>query len=137
MWLRGIVQQAFISYISLGALDRFPKLRLGILEAGSGWVGAMLDRLDAVDDALKPGQLKITATEYFQRQCFVSGDPDETSAPYTIDHVGSHCFMWATDYPHPDHPHTWVDALTRFSDCLSDDTKAKVLGGNVKRIYKL
>ena len=137
MWLRGIVQQAFISYISLGTLDRFPALRLGILEAGSGWVGAMLDRLDAVDEALRRGRVKHSATEYFQRQCFVSGDPDETVAPYTIDKVGSHCFMWATDYPHPDHPHTWVDDLTRFADGLSADTRTRVLGANVKRIYKL
>ena len=137
MWLRGIVQQAFISYISLGTLDRFPELRLGILEAGSGWVGAMLDRLDAVDEALRRGRVKHSATEYFQRQCFVSGDPDETVAPYTIDKVGNHCFMWATDYPHPDHPHTWVDDLTRFVDNLPAETRAAVLGDNVKRIYKL
>ena len=137
MWLRGIVQQAFISYISLGTLDRFPELRLGILEAGSGWVGAMLDRLDAVDDALRRGRVKHSATDYFRRQCFVSGDPDETVAPFTIDEVGSHCFMWATDYPHPDHPHTWVDDLTRFADCLNPETRSAVLGNNVKRIYKL
>jgi predicted TIM-barrel fold metal-dependent hydrolase len=137
MWLRSIVQQAFISYISMGALDRFPQLKLGILEAGSGWVGAMLDRLDAVDDALHARRVKLSATEYFQRQCFVSGDPDETVSPYTIDKVGSHCFMWATDYPHPDHPHTWVDDLTSFVDTLSADTRAKVLGDNVRRIYKL
>lgn len=137
MWLRAIVQQAYISYISMGTLDRFPRLRLGILEAGSGWVGAMLDRLDAVDDALRRGRVKHSATEYFQRQCFVSGDPDETIAPYTIDKVGAHCFMWATDYPHPDHPHTWVDDLTRYAEALSPETRALVLGENVRRIYKL
>jgi predicted TIM-barrel fold metal-dependent hydrolase len=137
MWLRSIVQQAFISYISLGTLDRFPHLKLGILEAGSGWVGAMLDRLDAVDDALRRGRVKHSATDYFQRQCFVSGDPDETVAPYTIEKVGNHCFMWATDYPHPDHPHTWVDDLTRFAGVLSPETRMKVLGDNVRRIYDL
>ena len=137
MWLGAIVQQVFFSYISMGKLDRFPRLRLGILEAGSGWVGAMLDRLDAVDDALRRGRVKLSATEYFQRQCFVSGDPDETIAPYTIDKVGAHCFMWATDYPHPDHPHTWVDDLTRYAEALSPETRAMVLGDNVRRIYRL
>ena len=45
--------------------------------------------------------------------------------------------MWATDYPHPDHPHTWVDDLTRYAEVLSPEARAKVLGGNVKRIYRL
>jgi predicted TIM-barrel fold metal-dependent hydrolase len=139
IWLRAIVQQAFISFLSLGTLERFPELRLGILEAGSGWVGPMLDRLDAFSESLnlsaKAG--RPSATELFRRQCFVSGDPDETAAPHVIEHVGADCFMWATDYPHPDHPHTWVDDLTRYAEILSPDARAKVLGDNVKRIYRL
>jgi predicted TIM-barrel fold metal-dependent hydrolase len=137
IWLRAIVQQALISFFSLGTLDRFPTLRLGVLEAGSGWIGAMLDRLDAFSESLNLAGKRPTATEYFRRQCFISGDPDETTAPYTIDHVGADCFMWATDYPHPDHPHTWVDDLTRFAEVLKPETRAKVLGDNVKRIYRL
>lgn len=137
IWLRAIVQQAFISFFSLGTLERFPKLKLGILEAGSGWVGAMLDRLDAFSESLNLSGRHTPASELFRRQCFVSGDPDETVAPHTIDAVGADNFMWATDYPHPDHPHTWVDDLTRYAAKLSPETRAKVLGGNVKRIYQL
>jgi uncharacterized protein len=137
IWLRAIVQQALISFFSLGTLDRFPSLRLGVLEAGSGWIGAMLDRLDAFSESLNLSGARPTATEYFRRQCFISGDPDETAAPHIIEHLGADCFMWATDYPHPDHPHTWVDDLTRYAEVLSPEARAKVLGGNVKRIYRL
>jgi predicted TIM-barrel fold metal-dependent hydrolase len=45
--------------------------------------------------------------------------------------------MWATDYPHPDHPGTWVDALTRLVEPLSEPTRAALLGGNVRRLYRL
>lgn len=137
IWLRSIVQQALISFFSLGTLDRFPTLRLGVLEAGSGWIGAMLDRLDAYSDSLNLSGNRPTATEYFRRQCFISGDPDETAAPEIIDHVGADCFMWATDYPHPDHPHTWVDDLTRYAQRLQPATRSKLLGDNVRRVYKL
>lgn len=137
IWLRSVVQQAFISFFALGTFDRFPTLRLGVLEAGSGWVGALLDRLDAVSDSLNLGGKRLSASAYFQRQCFISGDPDETAAPHIIDHVGADNFMWATDYPHPDHPHTWVDDLTRYADALSETARAKVLGENVNRIYQL
>jgi predicted TIM-barrel fold metal-dependent hydrolase len=135
IWLRSIVQQALISFFSLGTLERFPGLRLGVLEAGSGWIGALLDRLDAYSESLNIK--RPSATELFRRQCFISGDPDETAAPHIIEHVGSECFMWATDYPHPDHPHTWVDDLTRYAQQLSPQTRERVLGGNVKRIYRL
>ena len=135
IWLRSIVQQALISFFSLGTLERFPDLRLGVLEAGSGWIGALLDRLDAYSDSLNIK--KNSASELFARQCFISGDPDETAAPHVIEHVGAQCFMWATDYPHPDHPHTWVDDLTRYAQTLSPATRQLVLGDNVKRIYRL
>jgi uncharacterized protein len=135
IWLRAIVQQALISFFSLGTLERFPQLRLGVLEAGSGWLGPMLDRLDAFSRSLNIR--RASATELFRRQCFISGDPDETIAPHTIAHVGDDCFMWATDYPHPDHPHTWVDDLIRYAGKLPDGTREKVLGGNVRRIYRL
>ena len=81
--------------------------------------------------------LTTKPSELFARQCFISGDPDETAAPLTMDHVGAQCFMWATDYPHPDHPGTWVDALTNLVQPLSDTTRAKFLGDNVRRIYDL
>jgi predicted TIM-barrel fold metal-dependent hydrolase len=137
IWLRSLTQQVLISFMSLGTLDRFPDLKVGILEVGSGWVGALIDRLDAFTGALNYPTNRRKASDYFREQCFISGDPDETAAPHIIDHVGADNFMWATDYPHPDHPHTWVDDLTAYAEQLAPEVRAKVLGGNVKRIYGL
>ena len=137
--LRQGVQQALLSFIALGTLDRFPDLRLGVLESGSGWIGSFLDRADAVagvGQGLVLG-LKRKPSDYFREQCFISGDPDETAASYIVDHVGSDCFMWATDYPHPDHPGSWAQALEKLVAPLSAETRAKFLGGNVARIYGL
>ena len=137
--LRQGVQQALLSFIALGTLDRFPRLRLGVLESGMGWIGSFLDRADAVAETaqgLAVG-LRRRPSDQFRAQCFISGDPDETAAPYIIDHVGSDCFLWATDYPHPDHPGTWAHALERLVAPLGADTRAKLLGRNVARIYRL
>ncbi len=132
-------QQAFLSFFTMGTLERFPSLKLGVLEVGCGWIGSFLDRMDAVYQTIssKGVGIKRPPSEYFRRQCFISADPDETAAPYIIDHVGADCFMWATDYPHPDHPGTWVRALERFVKPLSEETRVKVLGGNVTRLYGL
>ena len=135
--LRQGAQQALLSFFALGTLERFPALKLGVLESGCGWIGAFLDRIDAIYETNLGRTTPLTRppSEYFRRQCFISGDPDETAAPLVIDHVGAECFLWATDYPHPDHPATWVPALTRFVESLSPSTRAAVLGDNVRRLY--
>jgi predicted TIM-barrel fold metal-dependent hydrolase len=135
--LRQGVQQAFLSFFALGTLERFPRLRLGVLESGCGWVGSFLDRMDAVAETVsgRGARLGLRPSELFRRQCFISGDPDETAAPLVIEHVGADCFLWATDYPHPDHPGTWAHALERFVAPLSPATRSKVLFENVKRLY--
>ena len=81
--------------------------------------------------------MKEKPSFYFKRQCFVSGDPDEHSAAYTMDYVGSDKFMWASDYPHPDHTGTWVHDLVELVEPLDEVARDRVLGGNVKRIYGL
>ena len=50
--LRQGVQQALLTFLDYGTLERFPTLRLGILESGMGWLGAFLDRCDAVFDTI-------------------------------------------------------------------------------------
>ena len=39
------VQQAFATFFAYSTLERFPGLRLGVLESGAGWIGSFLDRL--------------------------------------------------------------------------------------------
>jgi predicted TIM-barrel fold metal-dependent hydrolase len=137
--LRQGMQQAFLSFFALGTLERFPRLKLGVLESGCGWIGAFLDRMDAVAETVsgRGARLASKPSELFRRQCFISGDPDETAAPLVVDHVGADCFLWATDYPHPDHPPGWARALERFVAPLAPETRAKVLGANVRRLYGL
>ena len=136
---RQAIQQVFASFFAFGVFEKFPEFQLGILEVGSGWVGSLLDRMAAVYDTFagKDVPLKEKPSFYFKRQCFVSGDPDEHSAAYTMDYVGSDRFMWASDYPHPDHPETWVHDLVELVEPLDDVARERVLGGNVKRIYGL
>ena len=134
------VQQCFTSFFANNTFDRFPRLTLGVLESGAGWIGSLLDRIESLqgDTALKHTvSLRLPAHEYFRRQCFISCDPDETAAPHIVDHVGADCFIWATDYPHPDHPEDWRTGLERFVEPLGDATARKVAGDNVRRLYKL
>ncbi len=81
--------------------------------------------------------LKQPPTYYFKRQCFISGDPDESAVPHIIDHVGADKFMWASDYPHPDHTGSWVRDVIKLVASLNQNSRDRVLGRNVKEIYNL
>lgn len=132
-------QQALLSFFALGTLERFPRLKLGVLEVGAGWLGSLLDRMDAVYEtpAGRFVPLKERPSSYFKRQCFISGDPDEHSAAHVMDYVGSDRFMWASDYPHPDHTGSWVDDLVKLVEPLGPASRANVLGRNTVAIYNL
>ncbi|MGH7963884.1 MAG: amidohydrolase family protein, partial [Candidatus Binatia bacterium] len=81
--------------------------------------------------------LKEKPSVYFRRQCWISGDPDETALPLIIEHVGAERFFWATDFPHFDHPRNYLQELGRMVSSLSEPARRNVLGDNVARAYGL
>jgi predicted TIM-barrel fold metal-dependent hydrolase len=137
-----LIRPAFLSFFNYGVFDRFPNLQVGILESQAGWIGTLLDRLDVVHDTLDgsglgDAPLKETPSVYFRRQCFISGDPEETALAHIIDHVGADRFVWASDYPHLDHSGAWSANLQRLVGPLSPETRAAFVGANAKAIYRL
>jgi uncharacterized protein len=131
--------EALAGFFHYGVFEKFPQLRFGVLEAGAGWLGSFLDRLDALKKttlgAMSP--LKLKPSEYFKRQCFISGDPDEGAMAYTIKYLGPEIFAWATDYPHPDHTESWAPELEELLERLDERSARLVMGENIRRIYKL
>lgn len=44
--------------------------------------------------------MKCSANEYFQRQVWVSADPEERTLPATVELLGEEKFFVGSDYPH-------------------------------------
>jgi len=133
------VQQAFTTFFLFATFDRFPRLKLVILEAGASWLGFWMDRMDA----LYKGPLRVTMplhecpSTYVRRQCWISADPDERALPPIIPYVGADRFLWATDYPHSDHGADYMDELHALAVMLDPGTRLQLLGENVARLYGL
>jgi predicted TIM-barrel fold metal-dependent hydrolase len=87
-----------------GVLDAFPGLRVAFLEAGAGWVPYWLDRLDDHYRGLYGPRdcpnLDHPPSYYFQRQCFVSAEPDEDIV--RVMQRFPMCVLFGSDYPHAD-----------------------------------
>src|SRR5712691_2007341 len=74
---------------------------------------------------------------YFQRQCWISCDPDERSLAGVIPLVGEDKFFWASDFPHPDHAPRYLPELAELVELLSPSARYKLMGDNVRSVYGL
>lgn len=132
-------QMGLLSLICGGVLERHPGLRVLIVEAGVGWVPYWLDRMDhhRKEWGFASLPLPLTPTEYFQRQCYVAADSDESLLPFVINAIGDDNLCFSTDYPHPDHAFEGIVAeLTTRAD-LSESSKKKILCDNAARLFRI
>jgi predicted TIM-barrel fold metal-dependent hydrolase len=134
------VQHAFATFFQYGVFDRFPKLKVVVLESGAGWIGYFLDRADAIFTGTTIAQnvrLKEKPSYYFKERCFISADPDERTIAAMMQHVGENKFFWASDYPHPDHPGNYLEELAGMVKPMTESGRRGILGENVARAYNL
>jgi predicted TIM-barrel fold metal-dependent hydrolase len=133
------VQQAFSTFFLFATFDRFPRLKLVVLESGASWLGFWADRMDA----LYRSPLRVTLplrelpSAYVRRQCWVSADPDERGLPPVIDYIGAERFLWATDYPHSDHDASYMRDLRALGAALPPESRRRLVGENAARVYGL
>jgi predicted TIM-barrel fold metal-dependent hydrolase len=132
------VQAAFAALCQGAVFDRFPQLKVLLLETGGGWIAHFLERLDAKHKLLswKTG-LQHYPSEYFRRQCWISFDPDETTIPAMVKHCGADKFIWASDFPHFDASPAAVEETKAAISSLPACEQQLILGDNVARIYNL
>jgi len=123
-----------------GVLDRFPNLVFGSVEAGIGWVAWALGALDEAYRKhhmwVRP-RLSRLPSEFFRTNGFATFQEDKAGLDLAREHRLVDNFMWANDYPH--HEGTWphsAEAIERTMSNLTDDERAKILGGNAARVFK-
>ncbi|HXW83909.1 MAG TPA: amidohydrolase family protein [Candidatus Binataceae bacterium] len=134
-----ILQQPLSTFFQYGVFDRFPRLKLVVLESGSSWLGFWMDRMDEGYEAWmgRTIPLKRKPSEYVREQVWISGDPDEQATAHVIDYVGRDRFFWASDFPHPDHGGKYLAALERMVAPMSPEARRGVVGANVINCYNL
>ena len=128
---------AVVSLIGGGVLERFPGLRVGFLEANCSWAPWLLWRLNEhyeLSGRFESPELKLEPSEYFQRQCYVSIEPDEEPARF-IEQTGLvNNLVFSTDYPHNDAKYPYaIDTLLEMP--FSEDAKRKILWDNCAKLY--
>ena len=131
---------ALLALIEGGVLERYPKLRVGFLESGCGWLPYWLWRLDQEYKNLGwevKDNVKMKPSEYFHRQCFISMEPSEPYIHEIINYIGSDNLILGSDYPHIDHEPDIMKEAVMLEEKLPKETVKKILWDNPRRFYGL
>jgi uncharacterized protein len=132
------VMAAFTQMLCAGMFERYPRLKCAVLEAGSNWIAAWLDRLDHKYRVMAhQTPIRMEPSAYFYRQCLISADPDESVTAQMVEHLGADHLIWASDYPHIDASFGVVRELRERLKPLSGEARRKVMGENARRFYRL
>ncbi|MEL6344307.1 MAG: amidohydrolase family protein [Myxococcota bacterium] len=130
---------ALLSLIENGVFIRHPTLRIGILEAGCGWLPYWLWRLDELEWRNLGWELSASVPEppstYFRRHCFVSCEPEEPGIETVINQFGEDCVVFGSDYPHTDHSADISQDIQRLVDRLGERMTTRILWDNPLRWF--
>ena len=144
-FVRHAAAHPFEAMLALGALfkvrmfDRFPKLRVGFMEAACGWAPFWLERLDEHTEVVA-GQFDPPLTrlpsEVFREQCIVGCEGDEKLVPYLQDQLGLNSVVWASDFPHFDAEFPLAKRIVERPD-LTPEQRDAVLSTTAQWFYNI
>jgi predicted TIM-barrel fold metal-dependent hydrolase len=89
------------NFICSGILDKYPKLKIGLIESGAGWVPFVLEALEHQFDEMMPNRAaKLRPWEYFRRNFWITFWFEKIAPTKLIEDIGDR-LMFETDFPHP------------------------------------
>ena len=126
---------AFFAFVGGGILDRYPRLKLGFLEAGCEWVPFLIRQVRT--DNARRKNVKDPVEYCKAGRVFVACEGDE-NINTVIDLIGEDSLVVGSDYPHGD-PSRQEDMVGEFKGRkdLSPRLVEKILSDNPRRLYGL
>jgi predicted TIM-barrel fold metal-dependent hydrolase len=118
-----------------GWLEKFPRLKVAILESNSSWLPLVLEKAETYLDLYKHTDEKIgDPHEVFYKQCFIAFESDEMITLRLWD-LFENIALWSSDMPHLDASDVWeaLDNMEKWK--VPQNVQEKMLGGNARRLY--
>ena len=137
------VRIALADMIYSGVFERYPKLIVGSVEQELSWVPHFLDRLDynytqrAIGDTSYRFRGDALPSDFFHSNVFL-GFQEDALGIRDRHIIGVDQLLWGSDYPHAEstfpRSREIIDEI--LVDCTEEE-KAKIVGSNSARIYRL
>jgi predicted TIM-barrel fold metal-dependent hydrolase len=134
------MQAQLISLVCEGVFERFPTLKVVLIEGGLAWLPSLMWRLDRAWQRLgdEVPHLQCPPSAYIRQHCWLTTQPmEEPPQPayfwQMLEHLDMNDrLMFATDYPHWD-----FDAPDQaFPVKLPPDLRQKFMGENARALYR-
>lgn len=129
------------NWIVSGLLDRYPKLKIGLIEAGVGWVPFVLDMFTHQFHEMLPGyasKLNKMPWEYWRDHFWSSFWFEKDRLATDFEAVGYDKVMFETDFPHP--TSVYPDVQEYIADRLGSmpyERRKQVLQDNAVKLFNL
>jgi len=118
-----------------GWLEKFPRLRVAILESNSSWLPLVLEKAETYLELYKHSGEKIADPHgEFYKHCFIAFESDEIVTLRLWD-LYENIALWSSDMPHLDASDVWeaMDNMSKWK--VPQNVQEKMLGGNARRLY--
>lgn len=134
---------SLVDIMGSGTFDRFPRLKVILVENEVSWIPFFINQLDKYTGELyakKQGftyQITRRPSEYLGQNLFATFFNDSPAASL-IEKWGAESWMWSNDFPHPNS--TWPNSrevIKRDLGALSPTVRSKLVRENVSRAYGL
>jgi len=125
MGIPGPPAQTLATMIFDGVFERFPNLRVGVIEQGAIWVPSWTRQMEAAFDAFQRHEdrlrsLSMRPTDYVRRQIRFTPYPTE-DVGWIIEQSGPEVCLFSSDYPHVEGGRRPIE---RFEASLADTSAA-------------
>jgi len=118
-----------------GWLEKFPRLKVAILESNCSWLPLVLEKAETYLDLYKHTGEKIgDPHEVFYNNCHIAFESDEVMA-FRLWDLYEDIGLWSSDMPHLDASDVWeaIDNMNKWN--VPQAVQEKLLGGNARRLY--
>jgi predicted TIM-barrel fold metal-dependent hydrolase len=128
------IEDAVTSFICHGALTRFPKLKVAVIENGSSWVAPLLDRFKDMYKKM-PQDFDEPPIDTFRRNIHISPFWEEDLGALA-GLIGEDNVLFGSDYPHPE---GLADPVSYTQELLgvTEEITRKIMGGNLARLMNV
>jgi predicted TIM-barrel fold metal-dependent hydrolase len=124
MGIPGPPAQTLATMIFDGVLERFPALRIGVIEQGAVWVPSWMRQMESAIDAFGRHEERLQAlslrpSEYVRRQVRFTPYPTE-DVGWIIAQAGPDVCLFSSDYPHVEGGRRPIERFERSLDGTDD-----------------
>ena len=134
MGIPGPPAQTLATMIFDGVLERFPELRIGVIEQGAIWVPSWTRQMESAFDAFARHEERLRAlslrpTEYVRRQVRATPYPTE-DVGWIVAQSGPEICMFSSDYPHVEGGRRPIERFEASLGRAGDDVRRRFYADN-------